>query len=275
MANRDTCSSTLIEVKPGDETGIYHILFCNLPFKATWQELKDWLSESCTVDFVETFPVSCSGWVCIQGKENFETLLAYMKTEHFKGRPLIFDDKNKSESIRIRVRIAGPKPKYPSKYSHLIERNQDRRTPLRYSNPQMRQYGSYSNRSAKVRNEAMYASSTAEMMEFTDLLSVLACMTALYKPLPMPYYPPTLAFPGNGWNDCHGMDSCNPCPLSDGEIPTPPDSPDVVLPDSAAPGGDEEEDDPYDLDDIPGNVRERRAQSLPPSFRWVGNETSE
>lgn len=200
-----------------------------------------------------------------------------MKTEHFKGRPLIFDDKNKSESIRIRVRIAGPKPKYAGRYSYLIERNQDRRTPLRYRNPQMRQYSSYSNRSVKVRNEAMYASSTTGMMEFTDFLSVLSCMTAIYKPLPVPYYlhVPTLTFPGNEWNNCHGISSCNAGPLSDGKVPTPPDSPDVVLPGSATAGGGEGEDDPCDLDDMPGNVRERRARSVPPSFRWARNETSD
>ncbi|KAL9484534.1 hypothetical protein ACSS6W_003323 [Trichoderma asperelloides] len=202
MANRDMCPTTLIEVKPGDETGIYHIIFCNLPFKATWQELKDWLSESCAIDYVEIFPVSCSGWVCIHGKENFETVL--------------------------------------------------------------------------VRDEAIYATTTPEMMAFTDFMAVLLCMAALYKSPPAVYYPPALTFPGNEWDNYHGMSPCTPCPLFNDKIPTPPDSPEIVLPENAATGGDEDDkDDQYYLDEIQGNARERRAQSVPPSFRWAGNETSE
>ncbi|PTB46951.1 uncharacterized protein TrAFT101_003613 [Trichoderma asperellum] len=256
MANRDICPTTLIEVKPGDETGIYHIIFCNLPFKATWQELKDWLSESCAIDFVEIFPVSCSGWVCIHGKEKFETVLAYMKTEYFKGRHLIFDDKNKSEPIRIRVRVAGPKPKYAEKYSCLMERSQERR--------------------ASSRNEAIYAATTAEMTAFTDFMAVLLCIATLYKPPPALYYPPALTFPGNEWDNYHGMSPCAPCPISGDMIPTPPDSPEGGLHESAAAGGDEDDkDDQYYLGEIQGNARERRAQSVPPSFRWAGNETSE
>jgi hypothetical protein len=45
------------------------------PFNSTWQELKDWFSGSCTVDFVEVFSFSSSGWIRLQGKKNFETVL--------------------------------------------------------------------------------------------------------------------------------------------------------------------------------------------------------
>lgn len=132
----------------------------------------------------------------------------------------------------------------------------------------------------KVRNEAICGPTTAvETMAFTDLMAVLVCMAALYKPPPAQYYPLTLTFPGDEWSYHHSMKSCGPCTLSndtDDKIPTPTNSTEVVLPESAAAaGGDEDdEDDQYYLDEIPGSVRERRAQSVPPSFRLAGNETS-
>lgn len=128
----------------------------------------------------------------------------------------------------------------------------------------------------KVRNEAIYAATTAEMTAFTDFMAVLLCIATLYKPPPALYYPPALTFPSNEWDNYHGMSPSAPCPISGDMIPTPPDSPEGGLHESAAAGGDEDDkDDQYYLGEIQGNARERRAQSVPPSFRWAGNETSE
>ncbi|KAM0482836.1 hypothetical protein ACHAP7_003937 [Fusarium lateritium] len=60
------------DVGPGDETGIYYITICNLPFGTSWQQLKDWTRTACVVDHIEVFQSSTSGWVRVRGRENFE-----------------------------------------------------------------------------------------------------------------------------------------------------------------------------------------------------------
>lgn len=195
-----------------------------------------------------------------------------MKTEYFQGRCLIFDDKNKSEPIWIKVRVFGPKPGYAENYSYLVQRSQDRISPLRYGDPQMQQHGSYSNKLLKISNEAIYSPPTVDTMALGDLLAtcILVCMAAAYKSPPVPYYLPTLTVPGYEWTSYHGMSPCAPCTLSDDTILMPPNPSELVLPDSAASDGGDKDDknDQYYLDEIPGDVRERRAHSVPPSFRW-------
>ncbi|UKZ77219.1 hypothetical protein TrVFT333_004938 [Trichoderma virens FT-333] len=95
--------TSMIRVGAGDETGDYYITFCNLPFHSTWQGIKDWVSTSCPVDYVEIFPLSSSGWIRLKGKENFTTALAYMENEPFKERCLIIDGRNETEPLEIRA----------------------------------------------------------------------------------------------------------------------------------------------------------------------------
>lgn len=45
--------------------------FPQLPFNASWQQLKDFVRQKCTVDHVEIFPKSTSGWVRVRGLDNF------------------------------------------------------------------------------------------------------------------------------------------------------------------------------------------------------------
>ncbi|KAL7927772.1 hypothetical protein ACQKWADRAFT_12884 [Trichoderma austrokoningii] len=261
MEHQDDCPTTQIEVQPGDETGIYHITFCNLPFNATWQDVKDWLGGIVGLDeiFVEVFPLSCSGWVSVEGEANFEAVSAYMKTVRLQGRPLIFDDRNKSEPVIIRVELTGQLPKHLLEYSCFDGHSQDQSTPSwSYS------YGLYPDELLGVGDEATYASLTVETMEFTEFVALLVSMEAAYTPLP------GLTTPGSEWTRYHGTNPCASCAQSDGAILMSPSPSGPVLLDSAASDGGykDDQDDQYDPDEMPGDARERRPQSVPPSFRW-------
>lgn len=243
-----------------------------MPFKVTWQEVKDWLSESCSVGFVDIFPGSCSGWVCVEGKENFEATLAYIKAESFKNRYLVFSDKNKSEPDTIRLRLGGSKPGFLENYLRFVGRSQDLTMPAMYISLQMQQHGSHSNKRLKVGNEATYSPPTVETTALTDLLAtcILVCMAVACKSPPAPCYLPTLTIPGHEWTRSYDMSPCALCTLSDDTDLMPSSPSELVLPGSAAGDGGDKDDknDQYDLDEMPGNVRERRARSVPPSFRW-------
>ncbi|KAK5990287.1 hypothetical protein PT974_08554 [Cladobotryum mycophilum] len=104
MSSKPSSSEMTIQadVAPGDKTGIYYITICNLPFGSSWQELKDWLRQACTVDHIELFQTSTSGWVRLRGKDNFEKAWKHINSVDFKGRSIIASDKNRTESIKIK-----------------------------------------------------------------------------------------------------------------------------------------------------------------------------
>ncbi|KAJ4860843.1 hypothetical protein T069G_05831 [Trichoderma breve] len=122
-------TTSLKSVEPGDMTGEYYILFSNLPFNSTWQQVKDWVSASCDVDFVEVYPVSSSGWIRLKGKGNFKNAFTYMDNEPFKDRCIIIDGRNETECVNIRVR----QPGRFNRRSSLTGGNRGRRTALRQS----------------------------------------------------------------------------------------------------------------------------------------------
>ncbi|KAF5592694.1 hypothetical protein FPANT_5312 [Fusarium pseudoanthophilum] len=96
------------DVGPGDETGIYYITICNLPFATSWQELKDWTRTACVVDHIEVFQSSTSGWVRVRGRENFERAWALLNGGVFKGRSIIASDRNRKHSIKIKELATPP-----------------------------------------------------------------------------------------------------------------------------------------------------------------------
>ncbi|CAM1505614.1 Fc.00g112510.m01.CDS01 [Cosmosporella sp. VM-42] len=100
--------TVLADVGPGDKTGVYYIPICNLPFGTTWQHLKDFTRSACTVDHIEVFPTSTSGWVRVKGRENFDKAWARLDGGYFQGRSIIASDKNKTHSIKIKELIDGP-----------------------------------------------------------------------------------------------------------------------------------------------------------------------
>ncbi len=85
-------------VPPGGETGVYYIPISNvrrtscrtgvhqaraacadptcvqLPFSATWQQVKDFLRQVAPVEHVEIFPRSTSGWIRVRGHDNFKAV---------------------------------------------------------------------------------------------------------------------------------------------------------------------------------------------------------
>ncbi|KAK1250450.1 hypothetical protein MKX08_010453 [Trichoderma sp. CBMAI-0020] len=234
---------------------------------------------------IEHYPVAvqsdmAGGWVCVEGKEDFEAIVAYMKAESFKSRYLVFSDKNKSEPDTIRLRLVGPKPGYLDKYFRFVGRSQDWTIPAMDSGPQMQQHGSHSNKLLKVGNEATYSPPTVETMTPTDLLATcilvcMVCMTAACKPPPTP----TLTVPGHEWTGYHDMSPCALCTPSDDTAWMPPNPSELVLPGSAAGDGGDKDDknDQYYLDEIPGDVRERliiSASSQPSSIIFKPHGTA-
>lgn len=65
------------QVLPGDVTGLYYILVSNLPWSATWKDLKDFarkqddLGNCLAIEHAEVYRKSTCGWVIVRGKEDF------------------------------------------------------------------------------------------------------------------------------------------------------------------------------------------------------------
>ncbi|KAI3394067.1 hypothetical protein diail_3242 [Diaporthe ilicicola] len=79
-------------VPPGNQTGTYYIPISNLPFNVSWQEVKDHVRQVCTVDHVEIFPKSTSGW----------GIAEQLNGKEFKGRAVIADDRNADRPLKVR-----------------------------------------------------------------------------------------------------------------------------------------------------------------------------
>lgn len=65
----------MVQLPCGDSTGVYYIVVSSLPFKASWQKLKDFIrypstGGSINVDHVHIYPNSTDGWVKIHGEED-------------------------------------------------------------------------------------------------------------------------------------------------------------------------------------------------------------
>ncbi|KAF5676748.1 hypothetical protein FHETE_2021 [Fusarium heterosporum] len=116
------------DVGPGDETGIYYITICNLPFGTSWQQLKDWTRTACVVDHIEVFQSSTSGWVRVRGRENFERAWGLLNGGVFHGRSIIASDKNRFQSIKIRELAIPPQGIQPQTPQYLP-------TPSQYVQP--------------------------------------------------------------------------------------------------------------------------------------------
>ncbi|KFA47021.1 hypothetical protein S40293_09711 [Stachybotrys chartarum IBT 40293] len=97
-----TASTVQADVGPGDMTGVYYIPLCNLPFGTSWQQLKDFARGVCTVDRVEVFETSTSGWVRVKGEQNFEKAWNLLNGGIFGGRCIIASDRNKAHPIKIK-----------------------------------------------------------------------------------------------------------------------------------------------------------------------------
>lgn len=108
MPRPGTAGSDSNIVPPGIQTGVYYIPVGNLPFDATWQQLKDFVREVATVDHVAIFKNSTSGWVKVTGHDNFTKAFAKLNGGLFKDRYLTAMDKNEHESLMIRDLHAPP-----------------------------------------------------------------------------------------------------------------------------------------------------------------------
>ena len=68
----------LVQVQPGNVTGIFYIMVANLPWKCSWQKLKDFARDQqadgtwIEIDHAHVYPDgTTSGWVRVKGRENF------------------------------------------------------------------------------------------------------------------------------------------------------------------------------------------------------------
>ncbi|ROV98205.1 hypothetical protein VSDG_04433 [Cytospora chrysosperma] len=97
-------------VPPGNQTGKYYIPISNLPFNTTWQGLKDYIKPVCTVDHVEIFPKSTSGWVRVNGYKNFRAAFDHLNGKEFNGRAIIADDRNADKPLKVRDLVVSNTP---------------------------------------------------------------------------------------------------------------------------------------------------------------------
>ncbi|OTA04657.1 hypothetical protein A9Z42_0052290 [Trichoderma parareesei] len=197
MSTEQIFPTSLRDVPPGDETGEYYITFCNLAFNTTWQEMKDWVSASCPVDYIEVFPSSCSGWMRVKCKDNFEKALAHLQSEHFKDRYLLFDSRNVTQAIKIKFKETSPKPKHVRR-KRSSRGNRVQREPCETLVPQDRHAAQtppfnhvWSNQSDHVHDAE--AAKRRAYEEYVAFASSLVYHTRLQSTLPMQY--PMSAFP--------------------------------------------------------------------------------
>ncbi|EHK15450.1 uncharacterized protein TRIVIDRAFT_228484 [Trichoderma virens Gv29-8] len=192
--------TSMIRVGAGDETGDYYITFCNLPFHSTWQGIKDWVSTSCPVDYVEIFPLSSSGWIRLKGKENFTTALAYMENEPFKERCLIIDGRNETEPLEIRVRETNPLRPRSNRRASLNGGSRGQRatprqipSPYQAATPRRRRTGSFNRSEA----DAVGHADGTEGLANDDYLALAHFMLSmsLQNTMRMHYYTMPLAYP--------------------------------------------------------------------------------
>ncbi|KAL6851585.1 hypothetical protein J3F83DRAFT_639691 [Trichoderma novae-zelandiae] len=193
MPSRHIFPTWLKDVQPGDETGEYYVTVCNLAFNTAWQELKDWLSASCPVDFIEVFPTSCSGWMRLKGKDNFEKALAHLRSERFKDRSLLFDSRNESETIKIRFKEISPKPKH-SRRKRSARGNRSQKVPCETATPQHRRAQSPPCSNPWSRTDYASVNEAAERWAYEEFLALASLMfsTSLQSTLRMQY--PASAF---------------------------------------------------------------------------------
>ncbi|KAK7432730.1 hypothetical protein QQZ08_000590 [Neonectria magnoliae] len=105
-------ATTQADVGAGNRTGVYYIPICNLPFGTSWKELKDWIRSACAVEHIEVFQNSTSGWVRVNGRENFERAWGLLNGGVFKGRSIIASDKNRTEPIKIKEPVESSQADY-------------------------------------------------------------------------------------------------------------------------------------------------------------------
>ncbi|KAL7911202.1 hypothetical protein GGI35DRAFT_478570 [Trichoderma velutinum] len=200
MPNNVNFTTSLKNVEPGDMTGDYYILFSNLPFNSTWQEVKDWVSASCPVDFVEVFPVSCSGWIRLKGKGNFMIALTYMDNEPFKDRCVIVDGRNETECVNIRVREINSVPARSNRRSSLTGGSRGRRMALRQSqSPNQGPMPQHRRTHSRTQSEAdtVHLADTTPGLANEDVLAFanFILSMSLQSTLQMQHYALPFAFP--------------------------------------------------------------------------------
>ncbi|KAH8673579.1 hypothetical protein BX600DRAFT_208971 [Xylariales sp. PMI_506] len=110
ITNQVPINNTIqVKVRPGDETGLYYILLSNLPWQTSWQQLKDHVRTVCpSVERVEIFNESTTGWVSVRGRENYEAALYLLTTKPFNGRPTFADGRNATQEIHIKRLVGIP-----------------------------------------------------------------------------------------------------------------------------------------------------------------------
>ncbi|KAE8441231.1 hypothetical protein EG329_005595 [Mollisiaceae sp. DMI_Dod_QoI] len=112
----------------GDDTGEYYIIISNLPFKASWQRLKDFIrypNTGSTIDVhhVHIYSGSTDGWVLVHGKEEALKAYEWMKqpTAVFEGRSLTVDFRNYWGPVNLRDVAPIQTPAQQEHYAHRDE----------------------------------------------------------------------------------------------------------------------------------------------------------
>ncbi|OAF56600.1 hypothetical protein VC83_07304 [Pseudogymnoascus destructans] len=80
---------------PGTSTGRFHIILGYIPRKRTWQELKDFVHQAgFQVAHVQIHAGLHSGWICVDGEDNFWRLGDWLKQAEWDGNRFQVDMRN-------------------------------------------------------------------------------------------------------------------------------------------------------------------------------------
>ncbi|KFY54380.1 hypothetical protein V497_07758 [Pseudogymnoascus sp. VKM F-4516 (FW-969)] len=80
---------------PGTSTGRFHIILGYIPRKRTWQELKDFVHQAgFQVAHVQIHAGLHSGWICVDGEDNFWRLGEWLKQAEWDGNRFQVDMRN-------------------------------------------------------------------------------------------------------------------------------------------------------------------------------------
>ncbi|KAK4169380.1 hypothetical protein QBC43DRAFT_283836 [Cladorrhinum sp. PSN259] len=98
-----------VTVEPGSVTGLYYIPVANASIRSipldhgtTWQDLKQFASQVCDVDYADIYSPT-SGLVRVKGRENFEKCFEHLNGNILHLRSIQADDRNRDYPTVVRL----------------------------------------------------------------------------------------------------------------------------------------------------------------------------
>ncbi|ORY69707.1 uncharacterized protein BCR38DRAFT_90661 [Pseudomassariella vexata] len=156
---------------------LIRVISSQLPWNTSWQQLKDHVRTVCSVERVEVFNDSTSGWVMVRGHDSYNAALQLLSGGLFNGRPTFADGRNATQSIMIKELVVPSTMAVPSPRSS--------RTPIAHAPPSAQYSSAYSPPTSPP------ATYTADYGQWTSA----APTAAAYVTSPTTDYSPHMATP--------------------------------------------------------------------------------